>query len=126
MKGTDLNLPAATVYNTVIASNKALITYCNLFRIQVIVSGQMDYSDPFVQRQVENLTQTFENTSYISSPLYTESWLRSFLQYAERNEDYLNISLKTEEGFISALKEVIASKPKQIRMLNFSSCCSIG
>lgn len=67
----------------------------------------MDYSDPFVQHQVENLTQTFENTSYISSPLYTESWLRSFLQYAERNEDYLNISLKTEQGFINALKEVI-------------------
>lgn len=76
------------------------------FRIQVIVSGEMDYSDPFVQQQIENLTQTFENTSYISSPLYTESWLRSFLQYAERNEDYLNITLKTEQGFTSALKEV--------------------
>lgn len=74
----------------------------------------MDYSDKFVQQQVENLTQTFENTSYISNPLYTESWLRSFLQYAERNEDYLNISLKTEDGFISALKEVTKSTSPRV------------
>lgn len=79
------------------------------FRIQVVVSGELDYADPFVQQQVENLTQTFENTSYISNPLYTESWLRSFVQYAERNEDYLNISIKTHDGFISALKEVVLS-----------------
>lgn len=88
------------------------------FRIQVIVSGQMDYADPFVQQQVENLTQTFENTSYISNPLYTESWLRSFLQYAERNEDYLNISLKSEDGFISALKEVM-NQHTHIKILSF-------
>lgn len=67
----------------------------------------MNYSDPEVQFQIENITQTFENTSYISNSIYTESWLRSFVQYAERNEDYLNISIKTEEGFLDALKEVI-------------------
>lgn len=83
-------------------------SYFFLCRIQVIVSGPMDYSDTFIQQQIENLTQTFENTSYISSPLYTESWLRSFLQYAERNEDYLNITLTTEQGFIDALKEVLS------------------
>lgn len=66
----------------------------------------MDYSDPKVQFQIENLTQTFENTSYISNVLYTESWLRSFLLYADRNKDFLNISIDTEDNFISALKEV--------------------
>lgn len=96
-----------------------------VFRIQVVVSGEMDYSDPFVQQQVENLTQTFENTSYISNPLYTESWLRSFIQYAERNEEYLNISIKTRDGFISALKEVIELPRNivvniQIRVLTFT------
>lgn len=77
----------------------------------------MDYSDPFIQQQVENLTQTFENTSYISTPLYTESWLRSFIQYAERNEEYLNISIKTHDGFLSALKEV--KNIKQLMWLLF-------
>lgn len=72
----------------------------------MIVSGEHDYSDPEIQKQVEYLTQTFENTSYVSSTLYTESWLRSFLQYAERNQDFLNISIDNEQNFIEAVKEV--------------------
>lgn len=76
------------------------------YRIQVIVSGEQNYSDPIIQQQIENLTQTFENTSFISGPLYTESWIRTFLQYEKQNEDYLNISIQTEESFISALKEL--------------------
>lgn len=65
-----------------------------------------DYSDPAIQKQVENLTQTFENTSYVSNTLYTESWLRSFLTYAERNQDYLNITIDKKPDFIENLKKV--------------------
>jgi hypothetical protein len=74
--------------------------------LQVIISGELNYSDPMIQAQVENLTRTFENTNYISSPLYTESWLRSFVGYISRNEDYLNVSIDTEDSFIKTLKEV--------------------
>ncbi|KAJ9590428.1 hypothetical protein L9F63_016515, partial [Diploptera punctata] len=81
------------------------------YRIQVIISGEMNYSDPVVQAQVENLTRTFENTVYISSPLYTESWLRSFVGYIHRNQDYLNVSIDTEEDFIENLKELWLFKP---------------
>ncbi|GLH02013.1 Patched domain-containing protein 3 [Gryllus bimaculatus] len=63
------------------------------YRIQVVITGDLNYSDPIVQDQIENLTQTFENTTYISSPLYTESWLRSFVGYVKRNQDYLNLWL---------------------------------
>ena len=78
-----------------------------LFRIQVIVQGEYNYADPLIQHQVETLTQTFENTSYISSnPLYTESWLRRFVNYVENNGDYLNISIKTPQDFLKNLKEV--------------------
>ncbi|PSN48726.1 hypothetical protein C0J52_08794 [Blattella germanica] len=77
------------------------------YRIQVIITGELNYSDPIVQAQVENLTQTFENTSYISSPLYTESWLRSFVGYIHRNQDYLNVSIETEDEFINTLKEAV-------------------
>lgn len=76
------------------------------YRIQVVISGKYDYSDPVIQQQVEELTQTLENTSYITNTLYTESWLRSFLQYAERNEEYLNISIRNKEGFLKSLKEL--------------------
>ncbi|GLV34155.1 Patched-related [Carabus blaptoides fortunei] len=76
------------------------------YRIQVIIAGDYNYSDPLTQMQIENFTQILENTSYISNPLYTESWLRSFLQYVERNQDYLNVTIATETEFIAALKEL--------------------
>lgn len=72
----------------------------------MIIAGDYDYSDPKIQQEVEKLTQTFENTSYVTNSLYTESWLRSFLQYIDRNVDYLNISIKTEKDFMDALEDV--------------------
>lgn len=59
-----------------------------------------------IQDEVETLTQRLENTSYISNSLYTESWLRTFVNYVERNNDYLNVSIDNEEDFIHNLKEV--------------------
>ncbi|XP_023935051.2 patched domain-containing protein 3 isoform X1 [Bicyclus anynana] len=76
------------------------------YRIQVVISGNYNYSDPKIQEEVETLTQRLENTSYISNSLYTESWLRTFVNYVERNNDYLNVSIDTEEDFIHNLKEL--------------------
>ncbi|XP_043269886.1 patched domain-containing protein 3 isoform X2 [Venturia canescens] len=76
------------------------------YRIQVIVSGQYDYSDPLIQEQMENLTSSLESTVYISTPIYTESWLRSFLSYMKRNDEYLNATISTETSFIETLKDV--------------------
>ncbi|XP_062562304.1 patched domain-containing protein 3 [Armigeres subalbatus] len=76
------------------------------YRIQVIVTGDLNYSDPHTQMEIEDLMQSLENTSYISSPLYSESWLRSFVAYVDRNNDYLNLTLDSEEAFIEALKEI--------------------
>ncbi|XP_057336160.1 patched domain-containing protein 3 [Microplitis mediator] len=75
------------------------------YRIQVIVSGNYNYSDPEIQSQMENLTSTLEANPYISSPLYSENWLRDYLSYLEENKDFLNFTVDTEEGFIKALKE---------------------
>lgn len=60
-----------------------------------------------VQEKFEYLTETLENTSYVTSSLYTESWLRSFLSFVERNNDFLNVTIDNEQDFIDALKEVI-------------------
>ena len=73
---------------------------------QVVVAGEYNYSDPLIQAQMENLTQTLENSTFISSTLYTESWLRSFIGYVSRNQDYLNATIDNEADFISSLKEV--------------------
>lgn len=55
---------------------------------------------------MENLTSALESTIYISTPIYTESWLRSFLSYISGNGDYLNVSISTEDSFISTLKDL--------------------
>lgn len=76
------------------------------YRIQVILTGDLNYSDPNTQMEIENLTETLENTSYVTSSLYTESWLRSFLSFIDRNNEFLNVTINTEQDFIDALKEV--------------------
>ncbi|XP_035436097.2 patched domain-containing protein 3 [Spodoptera frugiperda] len=76
------------------------------YRIQVVISGEYNYSDPKVQDQVEELTKSLENTSYISNSLYTESWLRTFVDYVSRNNDYLNVTIDNEDEFIQNLKEL--------------------
>lgn len=68
--------------------------------------------------QIETVMQQLENTSYVTSPLYSESWLRSFVSYVERNNDYLNLTLDNEEDFIDALKEVSIEKYEQCEVRN--------
>ncbi|ALC42675.1 Ptr [Drosophila busckii] len=75
------------------------------YRMQVIVAGALNYSDPEIQYHFENLTRTLEHTSYVTSSLYTESWLRSFLSFIDRNNDYLNTTIDDEADFIDAVKE---------------------
>lgn len=70
-----------------------------------MVSGIYNYSDPLIQAQVENLTQTLEATRWIGEPLYGDNWLRSFQAYMSINMDELNVTLTTEKDFISAVRE---------------------
>lgn len=76
------------------------------YRIQVVICGEYNYSDPLIQDEVEALAKKLENTSYISNSLYTESWLRTFVDYVSRNNDYLNVTIDDEEEFIKNLKEL--------------------
>lgn len=78
------------------------------YRIQVLITGDMNYSDPQTQQVIEQLTGRLENTSYVTSSLYSESWLRTFLSFVEENNHFLNVSIDTEAGFIAALREVSA------------------
>uniref|UniRef100_A0A0A9X8T6 Patched domain-containing protein 3 n=3 Tax=Lygus hesperus TaxID=30085 RepID=A0A0A9X8T6_LYGHE len=81
------------------------------YRMQVVVSGDYNYSDLETQARMENLTKTFEKSPYISNSLYTESWLRSFVGYINRNKDYLNVSIDTEPEFIEVLNDLWLFKP---------------
>lgn len=75
------------------------------YRMQLVLTGDMNYSDPQTQERVERLTERLENTSYVTSSLYTESWLRTFLSFVERNNDFLNVTIDNEVDFIAALRE---------------------
>lgn len=86
------------------------------YRIQVIVTGDLNYSDPITQMQIEDAMQRLENTSYVTSSIYTESWLRTFLSFVERSE-YLNVSVGTEQDFIDSLKEVNLVFPDETLLL---------
>lgn len=72
----------------------------------MVVSGEYDYSDLMIQEQVENLTRSLEASKYISEPIYTESWLRSFIGYVRRNDDFLNANITDEHNFIKHLKKL--------------------
>ncbi|KZC09210.1 Patched domain-containing protein 3 [Dufourea novaeangliae] len=75
------------------------------YRIQVVVSGQYDYSNPVIQQQMENLTRSLEASSYISSaPIFTESWLRSFLRYVN-NSELNETNITDEKSFMKTLKD---------------------
>ena len=74
----------------------------------MVVSGALDYSDPEVQQDIEELLQALENTTYID-PVYTESWLRSFLDYVDRWSDYPDydqLKVEDEQSFIGTLQNV--------------------
>ncbi|KAG8179950.1 hypothetical protein JTE90_015400 [Oedothorax gibbosus] len=51
------------------------------YRIQVVVNATLDYSDPVVQKQIEDMMQQFESCPYVSGPSLTESWLRAFHRF---------------------------------------------
>lgn len=98
------------------------------YRIQVILTGDLNYSDPNTQNEIEKLTEAFESTSYVTSSLYTESWLRTFLDFLDRNREFLNVTIDSEQDFIDAMKEVNirtskVCQLKLIRTIAFSIGC---
>lgn len=76
------------------------------YRIQVILTGDLNYSDPTTQKEIEKVMETLESTSYVTSSMYTESWLRTFLDFLDRNHEFLNITINSEQDFIDAMRYV--------------------
>lgn len=71
-----------------------------------MITGDVNYSDPVVQDQLMDLHQQFENLTYVAEALYTESWLRAWLGFLDRNQEFLELNVTTEEDFIANLREV--------------------
>ncbi len=83
------------------------------FSISVMVTGpHLDFSNPKVQKQIEDITQKLENTTYIDGRV-TQSWLRDFLDYVDRNKDYddLNLDVSSEQAFANTLRTTYLADP---------------
>ncbi|XP_023224626.1 patched domain-containing protein 3-like [Centruroides sculpturatus] len=78
-------------------------------RIQVVINITLDYSNPNVQKQIEELTQKFENSPYIANSNLTESWLRYYLKFLnDSRTQYMlrGFDLTDKQEFIDALEFV--------------------
>ncbi|XP_065559917.1 patched domain-containing protein 3-like [Artemia franciscana] len=73
------------------------------YKLQLVIAGEMEYSSPKVQEEIENLILRIENSTFVGG--FSDSWLRSFLGYIDRNKDYLDLDVSTEEKFVKILKE---------------------
>ena len=77
-----------------------------VFELQVIINGDIDYSDVEVQNAMDDLLQELEADKMIGSDFYTDSWLRQFLSFVKNNADYLEIDISNKQNFIDALRKV--------------------
>nr|XP_045593830.1 patched domain-containing protein 3-like [Procambarus clarkii] len=84
------------------------------YRVQVVITGDLNYSDPETQKDLMALHKEFESTPYSIGSLYTESWLRAWLGFVERNKDFLDINITSEEDFCAELKELYLSGPANL------------
>ena len=59
------------------------------YRIQVVVNETMNYADPKIQQQIEDMLRKFEESPYVADKSMTESWLRSYLTFLGQDDSFL-------------------------------------
>ncbi|XP_023219795.1 patched domain-containing protein 3-like [Centruroides sculpturatus] len=105
-------------YNNIFPSSSYIVNYMvnhyKFFtvyphRIHLVFNQTLDYSNPEVQNDIENLLNTYESSPFMGDRFTTECWLREFLDFV--NEPYAKISfrgynLSNSEEFIEGVKNV--------------------
>ncbi|CAL4066460.1 unnamed protein product [Meganyctiphanes norvegica] len=81
------------------------------YRVQVVLTGDIEYSDKENQDDLMEVLQKLENSTFIAGPLYTESWLRAWLGFLDRNSEYLDLNITNEEEFIFNLRDYYLTGP---------------
>ncbi|XP_023215985.1 patched domain-containing protein 3-like [Centruroides sculpturatus] len=79
------------------------------YRVQVIINTPLDYSDPKVQQQIEDLMKRFEASEYMADSSLTESWLRAYLRFLKdpRTSFFLeSYNMSSKSDFITGLRRV--------------------
>ena len=73
---------------------------------ELVVYGELDYSDVYNQHRIEQLISNFENSKYFHDRTVTHSWLRDFIQYTnDRDIPY------TTKNISHVLTQLFQSEP---------------
>ncbi|KAH9421434.1 Hedgehog receptor [Dermatophagoides pteronyssinus] len=84
------------------------------YRIQVVVNETMNYADPKIQQQIEEMLQRFEDSPYVSDRSMTESWLRSYLTFLNQDDSFLflqALNLSDPSDFYRGLRDIFLHFP---------------
>ena len=72
-----------------------------------MLAGHIDYSNKTIQDDVERLLERIEGNKFYAESMFTDSWLRKLLKFAEvANEHAHVIDLSNETMFNKNLKGV--------------------
>ncbi|MCL4135334.1 UNVERIFIED_CONTAM: hypothetical protein GTU68_052017, partial [Idotea baltica] len=88
------------------------------YRVQVMITGDLNYGDPETRRQLLDLHKQFENQTYVAGSLYTESWIRGWYEFVDNNAEYLNINSSDEENFVFNLRDIYLSGEDNVYKLD--------
>jgi hypothetical protein len=89
-------------------------------RIMVgIVGNDVEYWKPDVQEQLDSFLRDIESHELFGDSLYTDSWLRGFLQFVEVNKAYIdNLEISNKTNFMKNLKDVYLSNNENPTVLD--------
>ena len=72
----------------------------------MIFTNELIYSDPKVRHQILKLHEQFEDLDIVAEKIYTESWLRGWYDFIDKNNDFIKVDLSNETDFVVKLQEV--------------------
>lgn len=84
------------------------------YRIQVVVNSSLDYADPDVQQQMEDLLRKFETSPFVADRRLTESWLRSYLEFLNQEDSFLflqALNITDKSDFYRGLRDIFLHFP---------------
>lgn len=79
------------------------------YRIQVVINQTLNYADPKVQEEVEDLIHRLENNRLMAGSNFTESWLRIYHRFLkdQRTQVFLQgFNMSRKEDFYTGIHKV--------------------
>ncbi|XP_067122461.1 patched domain-containing protein 3-like [Centruroides vittatus] len=122
IEGTELNL--FPPYNSYASS--FLYNFFHDFRqyrdrIQVVIPTTINYADPLVRKEVEEVLEKLEKSTHIANKDLTESWLRYYKKFQEDNRAsiyFYRYNMSKKEDWMDALKNIFLRYPPAERFKN--------